>query len=118
MADTGPSEVKRPDADYEMNETEDNAEVDIEEKEEEHVEEEGHEEDSVKGAWITIHFNFTKNVTTNKLFTNNIIYLDAEAAAREAEMRAEREEDEKERERQRKEKEEMFKQREQLKAST
>lgn len=33
-------------------------------------------------------------------------------------MRAEREEDEKERERQRKEKEEMFKQREQQKAST
>lgn len=53
MADTGPSEPKRQDADYEMQEAEaeDNAEVDIEEKDvEEHAEEEANEEDSVKGA--------------------------------------------------------------------
>jgi hypothetical protein len=50
LADTGP-EVKRPEADYEMQEAEDNAEVDIEEKDvEEHAEEEAHEEDSVKGT--------------------------------------------------------------------
>ncbi len=54
LSDTGPSEVKRSDADYEMGEAEDHVEVDVEEKDEEHVEEEGHDEESIKGTWIRI----------------------------------------------------------------
>ena len=57
MSDTGPSEVKRSDADYEMGEAEDHVEVDVEEKDEEHVEEEGHDEDSIKGKyWIRFRY--------------------------------------------------------------